>query len=407
MPSQNHISSTKVPPTNPYGGWNSSHLEDPDIANEIHEHLQSIGKYVRAQDIDDYLDKEDVRTRFQIKETISLVTAKRWMHRMDYRWTHNLKGQYVDGHERDDVIWYHQNVFLKQWAKMEEYMHTWDPDESVNNTNHPADSTSSPHKKICIWFHDKNETTTPYTKGEGASLMVADFVLADHGWLCSPNGKESARVLFKAGKSQDGYFTNDDIVAQSQNTIKQVKEHFPGEDHVFVFDNATTHLKRPDDTILAHKMPKYPSKEGTNWGIEVTAKDVAGKIIYRTDGKPSKVKVQMGDSTFADGSPQSLYFPNGHPRAGIFKGMAIILKERGYSDMSRLNIAVADVLYNEPNFINVKSTLELACASEEVHVLFLPKFHCELNFIKQCWGHASSMGEQEIPRSLSPPKLDS
>jgi hypothetical protein len=123
------------PPSNPYGGWNSSRLEDPDIANEIHEHLQTIGKYVRAQDIVDYLDKEDIKTQFGIKKTISLATAKCWMHKMDYRWTCNFKGQYVDGHERDDVIWYRQNIFLKKWMEMEEFMHTWDPDDNDTMAN--------------------------------------------------------------------------------------------------------------------------------------------------------------------------------------------------------------------------------------------------------------------------------
>jgi hypothetical protein len=68
----------------------------------------------------------------------------------------------------------------------------------------------------------------------------------------------------------------------------------------------------------------------------VRAKDAAGKIIYGTDGKPSKIKVLMGNGTFNDGSPQSLYFLDGHPHAGIFKGMATILNERGYGDMSRV-----------------------------------------------------------------------
>ena len=88
---------------------------------------------------------------------------------------------------------------------MEEFMHTWDLDESTNNTNFPVDGTSLPPQKICIWFHDesmsyandcrtaqwvhKDATTTPYTKGKGASLMVADFISADHGWLHSPDGK--------------------------------------------------------------------------------------------------------------------------------------------------------------------------------------------------------------------------
>ncbi|KIK78536.1 hypothetical protein PAXRUDRAFT_16820 [Paxillus rubicundulus Ve08.2h10] len=252
--------------------------------------------------------------------------------------------------------------------------------------------------------------------------MVADFVSADHGWLRSPDGKESARVLFKAGKSRDGYFTNDDIVAQARKAIKLIKEYFPDEDHVLVFDNATTHLKRPDGALSARKMPKHPSKEGTNWGIEVTAKDAAGKIVYGTDGKPSKVKVRMGDGTLKDGSPQSIYFPDGHPRAGIFKGMAIILEERGYCDMSRVRAEcpgfICDptvercccrrMLYNEPDFVNVKSTLELACALEGVRVLFLPKFHCELNFMEQCWGHAkrtylqypASSKEEDLERNV-------
>ena len=208
-------------------------------------------------------------------------------------------------------------------------------------------------------------------------------------------------MLFKAGKLQDGYFTNNDIVAQVQKAIKLVKEHYPDEDHVLVFDNAMTHLKRPEDALSACKMPKHPSKEGTNWGIEVTAKDAAGKIVYGMDGKPSKVKVQMRDGTLKDGSPQSLYFPDGHPHTGIFKDMAIILEEHGYCDMLQVHAecpgftcdptvkccCCQHMLYNEPNFVNVKLTLELACASEGVHILFLLKFHCKLNFIEQCWRH--------------------
>jgi len=32
---------------------------------------------------------------------------------------------------------------------------------------------------------------------------------------------------------------------------------------------------------------------------------------------------------------------------------------------------------------NVESFLETTC---KARVIFLPKFHCELNFIEQCWG---------------------
>jgi hypothetical protein len=46
----------------------------------------------------------------------------------------------------------------------------------------------------------KSETAIPQAKGEGALLMVADFISTDHGWLRSKDGSVSTQVLFKAGK---------------------------------------------------------------------------------------------------------------------------------------------------------------------------------------------------------------
>ncbi|KAF9470915.1 hypothetical protein BDN70DRAFT_820710, partial [Pholiota conissans] len=40
------------------------------------------------------------------------------------------------------------------------------------------------------------------------------------------------------------------------------------------------------------------------------------------------------------------------------------------------------------DFINVKSILETDACEKEFQVIFLPKFYCELNSIKQCWGYA-------------------
>ncbi|KAF8833299.1 hypothetical protein BDN67DRAFT_992864 [Paxillus ammoniavirescens] len=306
-----------VPP-NPYGYSSASHLEDTELVNEINEHLQSIGEYLRAQDIIEYLGKEDAKARYGIKKTISLATAKCWMHRMDY---------------------------------MEENMHTWDK-ETLET---PSNLLNPPHRRLVVWFHDestfyandrrtahwvkKDAGATPYVKGEGASLMVAEFVSADHRWLHSPDGQESACVLFKAGKAHEGYFTNKDILTQTQKAMDLVAKHFADEDH----------------------MPKNTPKEGTNWGVE------------------------------------SLYFSAGHPRAGIFKGMATILEERGYGDIKKVHAecpkfacdpkidhcCCCRLLYNEPDFVNVKSNLKLTCEAQGFHVFFLPKFHCELNFIEQ------------------------
>jgi hypothetical protein len=69
--------------------------------------------------------------------------------------------------------------------------------------------------------------------------------------LCSPDGKESALWLFKAGKNWEGYFTNEEIKGHATMTMDILEKHYPEEDHYLVFDNAPTHLKHPDGAISA------------------------------------------------------------------------------------------------------------------------------------------------------------
>ena len=47
--------------------------------------------------------------------------------------------------------------------------------------------------------------------------------------------------------------------------------------------------------------------------------------------------------------------------------------------------------------MHVESVLEATCHARSVQVLFLPKFHCELNFIEQVWGHAKHVYCQFLP----------
>jgi len=73
--------------------------------------------------------------------------------------------------------------------------------------------------------------------------MVSDFVSADYRWLCSPDKTKKARVFFKAGKICEGYFTNDDILNQTTTAMDILTEFYPDEEHILVYDNATTHTK--------------------------------------------------------------------------------------------------------------------------------------------------------------------
>jgi len=155
-----------------------------------------------------------MRERTKLDKRIAVPTAQRWMKKMDYRWTKTgLKGQYVDGHKREDIIVYRQNVFLPGLRHVHQCTRNWD---------HQLDQPLPlPHEQhVVVWYHDEStfyahdwhksgwvhlsQTAVPYVKGEGPSQMVADVVSADYRWLCSPDGKQEARIFFKAGKNREG-----------------------------------------------------------------------------------------------------------------------------------------------------------------------------------------------------------
>jgi len=49
-------------------------------------------------------------------------------------------------------------------------------------------------------------------------------------------------------------------------------------------------------------------------------------LVHGTNGKVLKTQVRMVNVKFTDGTTQSLYWPDGHERTGVFKGMAAILE---------------------------------------------------------------------------------
>ncbi|KAF8057784.1 hypothetical protein FPV67DRAFT_1429646 [Lyophyllum atratum] len=185
------------------------------------------------------------------------------------------------------------------------------------------------------------------------------------------------------------------------------QQDYPGMEHVFIYDNAPSHLKRADGAPSARYMPKFTPPEGKNWEVEVTKRTPDGKPVYTADGKYAKIKIPMSDATLASGQPQPLYFGPSHPRAGVFKGMAEILVERGY-DREKIfklraqcdkfkcapgavNCCCRRLLFTQPDFVDAPTLLETHCAARGFKIIFLPKFHCELNFIEQCWGYAKRL----------------
>jgi hypothetical protein len=68
------------------------------------------------------------------------------------------------------------------------------------------------------------------------------------------------------GKGCNGYFTSVEVREQAAAARALVKELYPDFDHIFIYDNATTHKKRSEGSLSARSMPKAPL--GTRKGFE-------------------------------------------------------------------------------------------------------------------------------------------
>jgi len=58
------------------------------------------------------------------------------------------KGQYSDGHERDDVVWYREKVFVPAWQEIQGRMKNWTKDNKL-------ESTEIEGKYVIGWHHDE------------------------------------------------------------------------------------------------------------------------------------------------------------------------------------------------------------------------------------------------------------
>ncbi|KAF8594080.1 hypothetical protein BDV93DRAFT_535125 [Ceratobasidium sp. AG-I] len=407
-------------PVNHYGWWNVSILEDEDVTAEIRLHCAHIGKYVTAAHIVEFLDDPSVRARLGLQKSITVRTAERWLHRSGYKWGKAWKGQYFEGHEREDVVAYRQTKYIPAWKKLESRMAIYTPDGEVIDLLRtlPLDEGVKP---VVVWFHDEStffahdrrlirwvyvgEHPTLAAKGEGNSVMVARFVCAERGWMRGRDGQSAiAQKVLRAGKNRDGYFTNEDVVEQLRNAIELVHREYPDQTHVFVYDNAPSHMKRPVGAVSAVAMTKGPKKDFT---------------FKTVNSHGAESLVRMEDGCLHDGTRQSFYFSDDHPtNPGWFKGMKNILIERGLPHLAEKNAqcnprcdpeatdcCCRRALSCEPDFETRDTIIEELAHSLGSEVIVLPKYHCELNPIEQCWGYAKAR-YRLFPDSSTQAKLE-
>ncbi|KAJ7660876.1 hypothetical protein DFH06DRAFT_954410, partial [Mycena polygramma] len=233
---------------------------------------------------------------------------------LDWRFGHRKNGMYMDGHEREDVVAY-RTAFVKRWLeRYEPRMVVYDNDGKAVKT--PEGYKGQPFRLILVthdestfFAHDRRKTGwlssvvkgKPLAKGEGESIMASEFLTLEWGRLV--DGVDEARLLFRAGKNRDGYFTSEELLAQVDRAIDIFEAKTKGfATGLFLFDNAPSHRKRAADALSARQMVKGP----------------------KLDPGP-----RMRNGTLPNGDTQPFYFKDDHPiMPGWFKGMEIIIRER-------------------------------------------------------------------------------
>jgi hypothetical protein len=188
-------------PIHHYGHVHSSILHDEDFAHDLKIYLleKSQKKYIFAQDIVDYVASPEVQEKLGgRKVTISIRTAQRWLRKLDWRYGRKKNGMYIDGHERDDVVKY-RTEFIERWKEYQKRMVAYDKDGNPISTptgfpvpqgprfhlilvTHDESTFYAHDRRKSQWFHGSHKAT-PEKKGDGASLMVSDFLVPEWGPL--------------------------------------------------------------------------------------------------------------------------------------------------------------------------------------------------------------------------------
>jgi hypothetical protein len=191
------------------------------LPHEAKKYLHHIVEKEMPTGLKKYLETELFpRVQMKIGKGISLRTARRWLHKEGFRYTAHKKALYYDGHERDDVVEYRQNVFLPKMKEYESRLVKY----AVGDVGKEVEMQLAPgERKLVLVAHDEmtaqaNDGKTMSwvwqgeqplkKKGVGRGLHQSDVICSTVGWL-----KDASQNL-EYGKNYDGYWNGELFVKQ-------------------------------------------------------------------------------------------------------------------------------------------------------------------------------------------------
>lgn len=313
---------------------------------------------------------------------ISERTARRWLHHLGLNYDDVKKSNnYVDGHEREDVLRYRKH-FVQLMLGWRDRMSTFDDDKVTPPANvngrtelvlvvHDECTFAAHDGNTFMWIEDGKPPLRP--KGDGNSIMISQFLCPCHGVMtvtpeqARENGWDftSTGAMIYIGKNRDGYWDHSLLIDQFQNRVIPLFNFLhPNKTAIFAFDNSQCH----------HKMAYDALKVNT---------------LKLSDGSKANVTHRMRNGYYYDEDgekvEQSLVLANGE-----HKGIKSILAERGLWRRDMKLKEAKEILRQQPDFMEQESLpwlREIAKAAGHIQTFF-PKFHPELNFIERYWGLA-------------------
>jgi hypothetical protein len=200
------------------------------ITPQAKEYLKNVVDHEMPNGLRKYLQLELFpRTGLKVGRTISLPTARRWLHRYGWKYMQHKKALFYDGHERHDVVDNRQNTFLPRMNELRprfvEYV-VGDVDKRVDKGEDPPLGPDGRWLVLCAhdemtaqandgqkasWVLDGEQPIRK--KGVGRGIHQSDVICSTVGWL------KDASQSIEYGKNYDGYWNG-------QLFEKQVRSSF-------------------------------------------------------------------------------------------------------------------------------------------------------------------------------------
>ena len=239
-------------------------------------------------------------------------------------------------------------------------------------------------------------------KGQGKSIMVSTFLCECHGILKLSADMEAIEggiidVTEMIEPGGDTWWTSTDLIKQMEKALKIFERLHPNKIGVFQFDCSSNHQAYANDALRKESMNLNPG------GAQKKLRD----SVFGPNNTPQKFQYPADCPILLEKKNKdgSISFS---PLAGEPKGMKQILLERGLwknslkktcklckSDnpdvddrfnMNRKDCCVDRIIELQPDFQAQVSVLEELVIKKGHQCIFLPKYHCELNFIEMFWG---------------------